>query len=91
MNKMDLIKALNDEFDIPKIKAARIVSAFFDKMANALANGGRVEIRGLFSFYVKQYEPYTGRNPKTGEVVEIKPKKLPYFKCGKGLKERINN
>ena len=91
MNKMDLIKALNDEFDITKIEAARVVSAFFDEMANALAKGDRVEIRGLFSFYVKQYKPYTGRNPKTGEVVEIKPKKLPYFKCGKGLKELINN
>jgi integration host factor subunit beta len=91
MNKMDLISTLKNEFDIPKTEAARVVSAFFDEMVNALAKGDRVEIRGLFSFYVKQYEPYTGRNPKTGEVVEIKPKKLPYFKCGKGLKERINN
>ena len=91
MNKMDLIKALSDEFGLTKIEAARIVSTFFNAMADSLANGDRVEIRGLFSFYVKQYKPYTGRNPKTGEVVEIKPKKLPYFKCGKGLKELINN
>ena len=62
-----------------------------DEMADALTNGDRVEIRGLFSFYVKQYKPYTGRNPKTGEVVDIQPKKLPFFKCGKELKERINN
>ena len=59
-------------------------------MATALAKGDRVEIRGLFSFYVKQYKSYAGRNPKTGEVVEIKTKKLPFFKCGKVLKERLN-
>ncbi len=56
----------------------------------ALEKGDRVEIRGLCSFYVKTYEGYTGRNPKTGETVEIKPKKLPFFKCGKGLRERVN-
>jgi len=60
-------------------------------MAGALEKGDRVEIRGLCSFYVKKYEGYTGRNPKTGETVEIKPKKLPFFKCGKGLKERVDN
>ena len=50
----------------------------------------RIEIRGLCSFYVKSYEGYAGRNPKTGEIVQVKSKKLPFFKCGKGLKERIN-
>ena len=64
MNKADLISALNKEFDITKVEAAKVVSTVFDEMANALANGDRVEIRGLFSFYVKQYESYTGRNPK---------------------------
>ena len=59
-------------------------------MANALANGDRVEIRGLCSFFVKQYRRYTGRNPKTGEKVKIKPKKLPFFKPGKELKERVD-
>jgi len=59
-------------------------------MASALEKGERVEIRGLGTFYVKNYGGYTGRNPKTGEVVAIKPKKLPFFKCGKGLRERIN-
>jgi len=54
------------------------------------ADGGRVEICGLCSFYVKQYKAYTGRNPKTGEKVKIKPKKLPFFKCGKELKERVD-
>jgi integration host factor subunit beta len=66
------------------------VNLFFNEMANALASGDRVEIRGLCSFYVKNYKPYTGRNPKTGQEVEIKPKKLPFFKCGKELKERVD-
>jgi integration host factor subunit beta len=49
-----------------------------------------VEIRGLCSFYVKDYTGYTGRNPKIGENVEVAPKKLPFFKCGKDLKDRMN-
>ena len=55
MNKVDLINALQTELVIPKARAARVVSAVFDEMANALANGERIDIRGLFSFYVKQY------------------------------------
>jgi integration host factor subunit beta len=60
-------------------------------MTTALAKGDRVEIRGLFSFYVKHYRGYTGRNPKTGEKIKIKPKKLPFFKCAQELKERVND
>jgi integration host factor subunit beta len=59
-------------------------------MADTLVNGGRVEIRDLCNFFVKEYKSYTGRNPKTGEPVLIKPKKLPFFKCGKELKERVD-
>jgi integration host factor subunit beta len=59
-------------------------------MSEALARGDRVEIRGLCSFYVKEYESYKGRNPKTGERVQVGPKKLPFFKCGKELKERVD-
>ena len=72
------------------MKAAAVVDLFFNEMANALAKGDRVEIRGLCSFFVKDYEGYTGRNRKTGETVEIAPKKLPFFKCGKGLRERVD-
>ena len=61
-----------------------------DGMASALEKGDRVEIRGLCSFFVKEYRPYTGRNPKTGERVKIKLKKLPIFKAGKELKERVD-
>jgi len=90
MNKADLITALKNESNLTKSEAESVVNLFFDQMANALASGERAEIRGLCSFYVKNYRPYTGRNPKTGEQVEIKPKKLPFFKCGKELKERVD-
>jgi integration host factor subunit beta len=90
MNKIDLIEALKKEAGLSKIEARKIVDLFFDEMSNALANGDRVEIRGLCSFYVKQYKAYAGRNPKTGEPTQVKPKKLPYFKCGQKLKERVD-
>jgi integration host factor subunit beta len=90
MNKLDLIEVLKTEAGLTKNEAAAIVNLFFDEMANAMAKGDRVEIRGLCSFYVKRYKEYTGRNPKTGEKVKIKPKKLPFFKSGKELKERVD-
>ena len=90
MNKLELISALKDEANISKMEAAEVVQIFFSSMADALANGERVEIRGLCSFFVKNYKSYTGRNPKTGEKVTIKPKKLPFFKAGKELKERVD-
>ncbi len=91
MTKSDLISALREECYITRPEATFIVNLFFDEMSNALANGKRVEIRGLCSFYVKKYQAYTGRNPKTQKRVKIKPKKLPFFKCGKELKERVDN
>ncbi|MDX2455593.1 HU family DNA-binding protein [Desulfosarcina sp.] len=90
MNKVQLIQALKDATDLSRTEAAGVVDVFFNQMANALANGERVEIRGLCSFYVKKYKSYTGRNPKTGEKVKIKPKKLPFFKVGRELKERVD-
>jgi integration host factor subunit beta len=90
MNKLELISALKDNANISKAEAAKVVQLFFDSMANAMARGERVEIRGLCSFFVKEYKSYTGRNPKTGEKVVISPKKLPFFKCGKELKERVD-
>ena len=90
MNKIDLIKTLSTTTDISKTEATKIVNLFFEQMAVTLEKGDRVEIRGLCSFYAREYEGYTGRNPKTGETVEIAPKKLPYFKCGKGLRERVD-
>ena len=90
MNKLDLIESLKNEANLTKSEAAAVVKLFFDNMADALVNGERVEIRGLCSFYVKKYKGYTGRNPKTGKQVQISPKKLPFFKCGKELKERVD-
>lgn len=90
MNKQELIETLKTEAGLTKNEAAAVVSLFFDEMAEAMAKGDRVEIRGLCSFYVKKYKSYTGRNPKTGEKTKVKPKKLPFFKCGKELKDRVD-
>jgi integration host factor subunit beta len=90
MNKLEIIFTLKNEANISKSEAARVVQILFDNMAEAMAEGERVEIRGLCSFFVKEYKSYTGRNPKTGERVTIKPKKLPFFKSGKELKERVD-
>ncbi len=90
MNKLELMAVLSKENGLKKSEARAVLNMFFSEMADALANGDRVEIRGLCSFYVKKYKSYTGRNPKTGEKVKIPPKKLPFFKCGKELKERVD-
>jgi integration host factor subunit beta len=90
MNKLELISALKAKADISKSEAAKVVQLFFDSMADAMAAQERVEIRGLCSFFVKEYKSYVGRNPKTGTKVTIKPKKLPFFKSGKELKERVD-
>ena len=91
MNKLDLIEALkNESIGLTKAEAAKVVDLFFDEMANALSSSYRVELRGLCSFYVKEYGGYTGRNPRSGEKVEVAPKKLPFFKCGKELKEMVD-
>ena len=90
MNKVDLIQSLKDTNNLSKSESEKIVTLFFDKMAEALAQGDRVEIRGLCSFFVKKYGGYTGRNPKTGEKVKVARKKLPFFKVGKELKERVD-
>jgi integration host factor subunit beta len=90
MNKQQLIEALRKTNGLTKADAQRVIELFFDTMADALARGERVEIRGLFSLHVKQYKGYTGRNPKSGERVTVKPKKLPFFKCGVELKQRVD-
>lgn len=90
MNKLELINALKAESGISKSDSAKVVQLFFDSMADSLGEEERVEIRGLCSFYVKEYKSYLGRNPKTGDSVKIQPKKLPFFKCGKELKERVD-
>ena len=90
MNKLELIAMLKNEHRISRKEASAIVDLFFESMSEALARGDRVEIRGLCSFYVKEYDSYKGRNPKTGGSVQVAPKKLPFFKGGKELKERVD-
>ena len=90
MNKLGLIEELRNKAELTKSEARKVVDLFFDEISNALTNGDRVEIRGLFSFYVKHYKSYTGRNPKTGEQAKVKPKKLPAFRVGKELRKMID-
>ena len=90
MNKADLVNALKNQNGFTRSQAERIVDIFFGTMADALANGQRVEIRGFGSIFVKSYKSYIGRNPKTGEPVKVEPKRLPFFRCGKELKERVD-
>jgi integration host factor subunit beta len=90
MNKSQLIEALAREEDLALKKAEEVVNTVFGDMEKALISGERVEIRGLGSFKVKHYDGYKGRNPKTGQIIEVTPKKLPFFKVGKELKERVD-
>ncbi len=90
MNKSELIKALSDECTLSIEEATTVVTIFFDSMKKALTEDSRVEIRGLGSFKLKNYEGYVGRNPKTGKTVNVSPKKLPFFRAGKELKEFLN-
>ena len=86
MTKMELIEKISKKHDIPKSKAEIVVNVVFDSMTETLGNDGRVEIRGFGSFVNREYETRKGRNPKTGEIIQIPAKKLPFFKTGKSLK-----
>ena len=90
MNKSELVEALANENGLTYKRAEEIVNLIFDSMADTLSDGGRIEIRGFGSFVVKDYKSYMGRNPKTGEVIKVRPKRLPFFKVGKELRERVN-
>jgi len=90
MNRADLVEKVKTETGLTKAKAEEVIDIVFNEMSDALASGERVEIRGLCSFHIKEYKGYTGRNPKTGVLTEVPPKKLPFFKCGKELKERVD-
>jgi len=90
MTKAELIIALSEKTGITRNEATKVVKLFFEEMSDALAGEDRVEIRGLCSIYVKKYKAYTGRNPKTGKIVKVKAKKLPFFKAGKELRDRAD-
>ncbi len=90
MNKSELVEKLSEIGKMTKKKAEDVVDLIFDSMVEAMKNGDRIEIRGFGSFVVKDYGSYTGRNPRTGQSIEVKPKKLPFFKVGKELRERVD-
>jgi len=90
MNKSELIEALAQDINVPHREAAAITNTVIDTMTEALAKGESIEIRGFGSFVIKEYESYEGRNPKTGKKIQVQPKKLPFFKVGKDLREKVN-
>jgi integration host factor subunit beta len=91
MTKSELIDAVAEQTNITKSRAELLVNCIFDSMTDALKRGEGIEIRGLGSFTVREYKPYNGRNPRTGEPVHVASKRLPFFKVGKELKEMVNN
>jgi len=90
MSKSELMVALSQEMNLPLRKAEEIVNVVFETMEKTLEDGNRIEIRGFGSFMVKEYQGYTGRNPKTGQLISVSDKKLPFFKPGKELKEKVS-
>ncbi len=90
MNKSELIEQLGERCQLQAGQAEEIVNLILNQMRDALVQGNRIEIRGFGSFMVKDYGSYWGRNPKTGEKIWVEPKRLPTFKVGKELKERLN-
>ena len=90
MKKSDLMDALAKRHHLTEKQATDIVNLMFDGFTNELKKDGRIEIRGFGSFTVREYGAYKGRNPRTGNDVQVKPKRLPFFKVGKELKKRVD-
>jgi integration host factor subunit beta len=91
MTKSDLIDVLCETQKMPKGRAELLINVIFDSMEASLRRGERIEIRGFGSFEIRNYRAYEGRNPRTGTAVNVRPKRLPFFKVGKELKERVND
>ena len=91
MIRSELVQKLCSDFpDLSQREVENVVSALFDSITDQLANGGRVELRGFGAFSTRQRDARTGRNPRTGEAVEVDAKRVPYFKPGKEMRERLN-
>lgn len=91
MTKSELISTLALKYPtLPAADLEKVVNVILDEITNALVEGNRVELRGFGAFSVRERAARTGRNPRTGESVEVAPKRVPFFKMGKELKERIN-
>ncbi len=89
MTKSQLVEVIAERTKITKARSEAVVNTIFDAMTGALASGEGIEIRGFGSFSIRSYDGYTGRNPKTNTPVEVSPKKLPFFKVGKDLKDLV--
>jgi integration host factor subunit beta len=90
MLKSDLVNILINKRQLTQKQAELTIETIFDSMTEALVEGDNIEIRGLGAFHVKNYPGYNGRNPKTGEVIPVKPKRGVLFRTGKELRERVN-
>src|SRR5256885_13924207 len=90
MLKSDLINILVTKRGVTQKQAEATIETIFESMKGALCKGENIEIRGLGAFHVKHYEGYQGRNPKTGEVIPVKPKRGILFRTGKELRDRVN-
>ncbi len=90
LTKADLINLISEKAGITRVKAETVVNTIFDSMVESLMKDDRIEIRGFGSFVNRQYDAYKGRNPRTGQVIDVDEKKLPFFKVGKELKDDIN-
>ena len=91
MTKSELVSKLAERADLPQRVARVIVDTIFDGMKESLVRRERIEIRGFGSFAVRSYDGYKGRNPKKGDLIDVPPKKLPFFKVGKALKQKMNS
>jgi integration host factor subunit beta len=90
MTKADLIDLIAERAKLPHGRAELLICQMFDSMVDALCRGEGIEIRGFGSFSIREYKEYQGRNPRTGEAVQVRPKRLAFFKVGKELRERVN-
>lgn len=91
MIRSELVQALaRDNPELRQDEVEQVVDIFFDEMINRLAEGGRVELRGFGAFSTRQRDARKGRNPRTGQAVDVPEKRAPYFKAGKEMRERLN-
>ena len=90
MTKADLIAVIAEKLKFPWARTELVVDKIFEAMVDALKRGEGIEIRGFGSFTIREYKAYEGRNPRTGATVQVKPKRLAFFKVGKELRERVN-
>jgi integration host factor subunit beta len=90
MNKSDLIEVLAKRINLTQKRSESVINHVFNEMTETLKKNDKIEIRGFGSFTVKHYKPYVGRNPKTGDTIQVKEKRLPFFKVGRELKKRVD-